>query len=240
MNNTEKPKIKEGCGICGTALNYSPKPVLKHCSHCGKQHNAQIYCPNGHYVCDRCHRARAIEMAREVLKTSVSKDPIALFEKIVAHPAVTMHGPEHHAIVAGVIVAASRNSGYLAPLEAIDAALDRGSKVPGGWCGFFGACGAAIGVGIAVSVLTNATPLTGQTRALSLKATASALAQMADSDPRCCKRAGRKAIEAAIQYLDQSLGISLARSDSVTCRYSERNLECPKSLCPYYAAKPVS
>ena len=65
-----------------------------------------------------------------------------------------MHGPEHHAIVPGAIIAAVRNTGYPVPEGAIEKALERASKVPGGWCGLYGDCGAAVGVGIAVSVLT--------------------------------------------------------------------------------------
>ena len=44
------------------------------------------------------------------------------------------------------------------------------AMVPGGWCGSHGACGAGVGVGIAISALTEATPLTGKTRALANEA----------------------------------------------------------------------
>jgi len=146
-----------------------------------------------------------------------------------------MHGPEHHAIVAAAIVAAARNSGHPIPFKAVESALGRGEKVPGGWCGFYGACGAAIGVGVAVSVLTKATPLTGRTRSLALEATSAALASIADGDPRCCKRAGRKAIEVAIRYLDLNLGIALSKGIDTKCRDSHRNRECPEDRCPYFS-----
>ena len=113
----------------------------------------------------------------------------------MAHPSVPMHGPEHHAIVPAAIIAAVRNTGYPVPEGAIEKAIERASKVPGGWCGLYGDCGAAVGVGIAVSVLTNATPLTGKERTLALGATSFALSRMLDSQPRCCKRASRTAVE---------------------------------------------
>jgi hypothetical protein len=90
----------------------------------------------------------------------VKANKLAILEKVMAHPSVPMHGPEHHIMVPCVIIAAVRNAGYTVPEGAIEKALERASKVPGGWCGLYGDCGAAVGVGIAVSVLTNATPLT--------------------------------------------------------------------------------
>jgi len=106
--------------------------------------------------------------------------------------------------------------------------------VPGGWCGFYGACGAGIGVGTAVSVLTGATPLTGKTRALANEATAFALGKMVDGGPRCCKRASRKALEAAIEFLGTRMDIKLSEASPVKCQYVGRNRECIREACAYY------
>jgi hypothetical protein len=38
--------------------------------------------------------------------------------------------------VGDIIVAAVKNAGYPVPEGAVEKALDRGAKVPGGWCGF--------------------------------------------------------------------------------------------------------
>ncbi len=154
-----------------------------------------------------------------------------------------MHGPIHHIIVPVAIVAAVRNTGYPLTPDALIQAFDRGAKVPGGWCGLAGACGAALGVGIAVSVITQATPLTGKNRTLALEATSFALSGMLDSQPRCCKKASREAMETAIQLLREKLGIKLENRKPVPCYYSARNKECVKEACPYYAptnsVKPV-
>jgi len=225
---------KEDCGVCGASLVYTDEAVSKSCTFCGSSHPAQIYCPNGHYVCDTCHRKDAISISLDMLSHADDTDPIELIERIITHPSVSMHGPEHHAIVPAAIVAAARNSGYPIPLRAVEAALRRGEKVPGGWCGFYRACGAGIGVGIAVSILTRATPLTGDTRKLCLEATSEALAAIADEHPRCCKRASRKAIESAIGFLDLKLGIKLKAGAGDVCHFSRRNKECPLDGCEYY------
>jgi len=148
-----------------------------------------------------------------------------------------MHGPEHHAIVPTVIVAAVRNSGYPVPAGAIDKAIERGSKVPGGWCGYYGACGAAIGVGIAVSILSEATPLTGKPRSLAIEGTSYALGKMVDGYPRCCKRASRKALEAAVEFLQDKMNMTLDRGQRIKCNYSHRLKECAKENCDYYSDK---
>lgn len=225
---------KENCGICSTPLVYTTEEVVVKCYIGGKEAKARIYCPAGHYVCDACHRQQAVEVMRKMLSETTSRSPLEIAEAIMANPAVPMHGPEHHIIVPAVIVTAAKNAGYAVPENALEQAISRGSPVPGGWCGLFGDCGAAVGVGIAVSVLTRATPLTGPQRSLAIAATSRALAPICDDGPRCCKRAVRMALETAIPYLDEKLGIKLEKTEGISCRHTARNRECTAVACPYY------
>ena len=225
------------CGLCGSSLVYAANSVVRVCDLCGAEQTTMIYCPEGHFVCDSCHGAAAMEVVRRVLATTTSCDPAAILEQVMAHPGLPMHGPEHHAIVPGVIVAAARNAGAAVPDGALETALERGAKVPGGWCGYYGACGAAIGVGIAVSVLSGATPLKGEQRSLALAATSQALARMVDGQPRCCKRASRIAVEAAVAHLRDQLTIDLAAGDHGHCAYSARNTQCARERCPFFDAR---
>ena len=227
------------CGVCARPLVYGTQSVTKTCVFCGREEKALIYCPAGHYVCDSCHSKAALEVLRQVLSNTGSTDPAAILEQVISHPAVPMHGPEHHAIVPGAIVAAVRNTGYALPEEAVEKALERGSKVPGGWCGLYGNCGAAVGVGIAVSVITGATPLTGKPRTLALAATSFALSHMLDDQPRCCKRASRIAVRAAIEFLRDRLGITLPQSAKVKCAYTPRNRQCAQEACPFFGGHPA-
>jgi hypothetical protein len=225
---------KENCGVCGSPLIYGTESKPMHCFYCGQNLDTQIYCQQGHYICDSCHEREALDILKEVVKNSTSTDPMEILETVMSHPSVPMHGPEHHVIVPVAIIAAAKNAGYPVPEGALEKAISRGGKVPGGWCGSHGACGAAIGVGIAISVLTGATPLTGKERSLANKATTQALSKMIDGNPRCCKRASRKAIEASICFLREELKINLSRKQLVKCRYSGRNAQCPFELCSYY------
>ncbi len=234
QNNSAAMQSVNNCGVCARPLVYAGESVVKTCDLCGKEERAAIYCPAGHYVCDACHSRAALEVLKQVLANTKSADPAAILEQVLAHPSVPMHGPEHHVIVPAAIVAAVRNSGYPLPEGAIDKALERASKVPGGWCGLYGDCGAAVGAGIAVSVITGATPLTGKQRTLALAATSQALSRMLDEQPRCCKKASRIAIQSTVDFLREKLGISLPRAKTVKCAFPLRNLECAKEKCPYY------
>jgi hypothetical protein len=227
-------KSKDNCGICGRLLSYQTETVSMACAFCQQEYITRIFCPDGHYVCDSCHERKTLDILREVVSSSNATDPTDILEVVMSHPSVPMHGPEHHTIAATVIVAAVKNSGHPVPAGAIDKAIERGSKVPGGWCGFYGACGAAIGVGIAVSILSEATPLTGKPRSLAMEATSYALTKMVDGYPRCCKRASRKALEAAVEFLHCRMGIDIGEVKVILCTYSNRNLECPKEDCLYY------
>ncbi len=224
----------DNCGVCGQPLIYGTEEVKRVCAFCGREYGALIYCPEGHYVCDVCHRRDALAVLRHELDNVTFTSPVKILERVMSHPSVPMHGPEHHAMVPAIIIAAVKNAGYPVPEGAAEKALERGSKVPGGWCGFYGVCGAAIGVGTAVSVITGATPLTGQTRSLANEATSFALARMIDGGARCCKRASRSALEAATEFLGTRMDIKLGRDEKIKCRYTKRNRECIGQDCPYY------
>ena len=228
-----KLKSRDNCGMCGTPLVYQTDLTSMTCVFCQRKHATNTYCPEGHYVCDACHEREALEILRQVVNSSESMTPADILEVTMSHPSVPMHGPEHHAMVPAAIVAAVRNAGHSIPKRAVDAAIARGASVPGGWCGFFGACGAAVGVGVAISILTEATPLTGKSRSLAMEATSFALHKMADGYPRCCKRATRRALEAAVEFLRDRMDIVLCKGEAVSCVYSHRNLECPRDQCPY-------
>jgi hypothetical protein len=228
---------KENCGVCGKALVYGTEEVKKKCDFCGKEQSTLIYCPEGHYICDVCHSKGALEVLKDVLSRTKSADPFEILEKVMAHPAVPMHGPEHHAILPAVIVTAVKNAGYPVPEGALEKAIERGAKLPGGWCGSHGACGGGVGVGIAVSVLTGATPLNGPPRGLANAATAYALNHLVDSGARCCKRSVRLGLEAAVEFLDEKMNIKLKGDPGIKCRYVARNKECILQACPYFGKK---
>ncbi len=149
-----------------------------------------------------------------------------------------MHGPEHHFLVPAVLLAAycsrvSIPAGEKA--EKIRAAGKRSEDIKGGFCGFHGACGAAIGAGIFMSILANATPLSGTEWRLCNQVTACCLQVIADhGGPRCCKRDSFLAITTAAEFLLDEFGVSLDTGQPVQCTFSDLNGECLFEECLYY------
>jgi hypothetical protein len=145
-----------------------------------------------------------------------------------------MHGPEHHSLVPAVILAALRNGGESISDDQILTAIQRGETIVGGSCAFNGICGAASGVGIAVSVLQGATPYTGEKRQLAMQATCAVLEQIASSAAaRCCQRESWLALTAASDFLEQEMGKTL-QTHSIQCEQFSRNKECIHSYCPLW------
>jgi len=226
-------KNMEGCMVCGAELEYLTEYKTMTCAFCGEEHEANGHCISGHFVCDKCHSRDGMEVLPHLLKSSTETDLIELLKKTRNHPAIPMHGPEHHALVPGVITAAYRNSGGGIDDRVIDTAISRGAKVAGGSCGFMGVCGAAIGVGTAMSAILEATPLTASERSIAQKGTLAALELIADIEAaRCCQRDCWLALKAAAQVSEDVLGLRLKADAHILCDQMKTNKECMGRNCP--------
>ncbi len=118
----------------------------------------------------------------------------------------------------------------------------RGSQVPGGTCGFWGCCGAAVSTRIFVSLVTGATPLSGKSWGLSNQMTSRALAQIGAIDgPRCCKRNAFLAMKEAVRFAEEHLPnaegkkIQMELPDEIICTFTSKNHQCIGKRCPFNA-----
>ena len=101
-------------------------------------------------MCGACHTA-GMDAIVGLCLSETSKDPVLILEKMMALPFCHMHGPEHHVMVGAALLTAYRNAGGEIDLEkALSEMMNRGKNVPGGACGFWGACGAGISSGMFV------------------------------------------------------------------------------------------
>lgn len=152
--------MKTGCMLCGAPLQYFNQPRTLACAVCGERFQADAACEYGHYVCDACHAASAGEAVVRACLHASERNPAKIALRIMRHPAVHMHGPEHHALTGCVLLAAYHASGGAAELETgLPEIVRRAGRIPGGSCGFMGCCGAAVGAGTYWSVAAGATPL---------------------------------------------------------------------------------
>ena len=81
-------------------------------------------------------------------------------------------------MVGSALLVAYKNAGGEIDLpEALLEMMNRGKAVPGGACGFWGACGAGISTGMFISIISGATPLKNEPWGLANKMTSKHLTQ---------------------------------------------------------------
>ena len=229
--------MKDGCLICASPLEYLNEDTLMECAICHKKELSKTRCVNGHYVCSECH-TRGIDSIFGVCLAESSKDPVKIIKKMMKLPFCHMHGPEHHIMVGAALLTAYKNAGGDIELpKALTEMKNRGQSVPGGACGFWGACGAGISSGIFVSIISGSTPLAGGPWGLSNLMTASSLEAIGSvGGPRCCKRDSFLSILSAIDFVKEHFGVEMEKSE-IVCEFSSRNDQCLGARCPFSKAK---
>jgi hypothetical protein len=225
--------MNEECLICKEPLEYLNEDILMECVTCHKKENSKARCVKGHYVCNECH-TQGIDSIFGVCLFSKSKNPIEIMNEMMDLPFCHMHGPEHHVMVGMALLTAYKNVGKDIELEkALIEMKNRGQCVPGGSCGFWGACGAGVSSGMFVSIVTGSTPLGNENFAMSHKMTAKSLNVIGEiGGPRCCKRDSYLSILSAIDFVKENLGIEMEKTD-VVCKYSSKNNQCIGKRCPF-------
>ncbi len=223
------------CLVCGKQLKYFETAQKMECVFCHKKFESYASCEDGHYVCDECHAARGVEAIMEFCKKSESKNPIEILQTIMETPYIYMHGPEHHIMVGAALLTAYKNAGGEIEFEeALAEMKSRGSNCPGGTCGFWGCCGAAVSTGMFMSILTKATPLTGKSWGMANRMTAKSLQAIGDiGGPRCCKRNAFTAVRMAVEFVKEELGVEMELPEKIICTYSDENKQCLRKACPY-------
>lgn len=226
--------MNEECLICQAPLEYLDTDILMECKICHKREENKTRCINGHYVCNECHTTGMDEIFSLCLNET-SKNPIHILEKMMSLDFCHMHGPEHHVMVGAALLTAYKNAGGKIVLEkALSEIYNRGKQVPGGACGFWGACGAGISTGMYLSIATKSTPLAKEVWGLSNQMTASALNAIGKhGGPRCCKRDSYLAIIEAVGFTAENLNVKM-EIDKVICSRSQMNNQCMKNDCPFH------
>ena len=225
--------MKEECLICKAPLEFLEADEVMECAICHRKENSKARCVEGHYVCNECHTAGMDAIIGMCLKET-SKNPVEILEKMMAQPFCHMHGPEHHVMAGSALLTAYKNAGGdIALSQALAEMVSRGKSVPGGVCGFWGACGAGISAGMSVSIISKSTPLAVEPFALSHRMTSKALGEIgAVGGPRCCKRNSYLSVLAAVDFVREHLGIGMEKTE-IVCGYSAQNNQCIGKRCPF-------
>ena len=234
---TETPKKVLNCMVCGAPLNYFTVEERHSCHYCGQESLANAICENGHFVCDQCHLEDGIAVIEHLCLSSQETKLTTILQKLRQHPAIPTHGPEHHALIPGIILSTYRNLGGQITDEQIKAGIKRGAKLPGGACGFMGICGAAMGVGTAFAIILNSTPMQAQARRLSQLATYTCLGKIIEHEaPRCCQRESFICLNEAAKLSTSILPTALDIGTAPVCKQFSKNPTCIKRACPLFPA----
>ena len=230
--------MHEECLVCKAPLEYLDHSEPMECVFCHKTVQSQARCINGHFVCDECH-TQGIDSIVSVCLAETSKNPFEIFDKLISLPTCHMHGPEHHIMVGASLLTAYHNAGGALDLtKALDLMQERGRQVPGGICGFWGSCGAAVSSGIFCSIVTGSTPLATESWGLCNQMTSCSLQAIgAVGGPRCCKRNGYLAITEGVRFAAERLAVQM-ESSAITCRHTTQNNQCLGIKCPFNPHSP--
>ena len=228
--------MSDECIICGAPLEYLDSPEDLECAICHRRFRNNVRCRAGHYVCDDCHTS-GVDGIVGICMAEASSSPIEVMERLMSLPMCHMHGPEHHVMVGAALITAYHNAGGAVDMEwALAEMVRRGRQVPGGSCGNWGACGAAISTGMFVSIVTKSSPLSTESWGWSNLMTSRSLAAVAETGgPRCCKRDAYLSILTAIDFAEERLGVAMQRPERVVCSRSAKNNQCLGARCPFNA-----
>lgn len=240
MKKAFNTKHAKDCIICGKELIYFDDYRELECIYCHKKFKSNVSCIDGHYVCDTCHSMDAIELIESYCRETSKTNPIDMAVELMKNPSIYMHGPEHHFLVPAVLITSYYNTlgEKDVKIKKLALAKMRAKDVKGGFCGFYGDCGAAVGTGIYVSIILGASPLSKESWGLANLMTGTSLISLARiGGPRCCKRNSFTAIGEAAKFTDEHFNVKLYDYENYrpVCSFNSRNSECLKGECPYYS-----
>ncbi len=229
MNNSD-------CIICDAPIIYYDKSKKLKCEICQQEFETNATCEKLHFICDNCHKSTGVDFIQKLCLNTKEINAIVIAEQIMKHKSFKMHGPEHHFLVPAIMITSYYN--YINKPELINNALieakKRSSNVLGGFCGFYGSCGAGVGNGIFLSIILNCTPMSKEEYKFVNMITGKTLVNIANKGgPRCCKRNTFTAIETLIDFLDEEFDVKLPKS-KIKCRFSSFNKECKLDECDYF------
>eukprot|EP00727_Mastigamoeba_balamuthi_P005357 m51a1_g1482 putative sam-dependent methyltransferase (1464) ;mRNA; f:283082-290674 len=227
-----------GCLLCGSELAYAQEARNAACALCGRSARTTASCSSaGHFVCDTCHSSDARDLIERVCTESASTDPLSIAVPLMRAPGVCMHGPEHHFLVPAVLLAAYCNAAGKSKEEkkaAIALAKTRSASVPGGWCGYYGACGGCIGTGLFTAIVQGSTPLHKAEWGIANTTTGKALCTLGSlGGPRCCKRSVFNALLVGTRTAKSKLGVDL-HAEKPLCSFFSKNQQCLGNRCPFH------
>ena len=175
-------------------------------------------------------------------KETIQSTELALH--LMNFPQLKMHCPQHHYLIpAAMLTSAYKIQGR--PVEMLQnglmEAMMRAKNVLPAFCGLYGSCGAAVGLGIYASILLDSDQYSVHTWALTNKIVGECLLKISEIDgPRCCKRSSYIALQVGEKFSKEEFGLDLVAAEPIQCTHYQNNTEgCKKEKCPFFPASEI-
>ena len=224
------------CSICNSIILYKEDCFSAKCEVCGKEEETYIICLNNHYLCKECAAKDVMDKLYAILPEIDLKNPLDIAEKIISKCGISGHTP--HPITAAAFLSAIKNvTGYITDEDVLEG-VSRAYDIPGGWCGYYGACGAAVALGASFSVLLNATPNSDKERSIANRVTAAGLLEVAAlGGPHCCVASIRTVLEQGVTIAKKYIGIEFPERQThyKKCWTAAFQPNCKKEKCRFYS-----
>lgn len=223
------------CLKCHGELHHYDKLVFVKCVECGVREKAQITCKEGHYYCNACASKKVINKLYELLATLEGVNPSDIGERLFVQCGVSGNSP--HPITTAAFLVAYKNLTHKITDEDVLEGVSKAAQIPGGWCGYYGNCGAAVGLGVAFAVINKSTPMHDKERSIANLVTAEGLKIVAgQGGPRCCTGSVRGVLNEGIKLAEEYLDVKFPEKtiDMKKCWQSKYNDDCKKQKCVYY------
>jgi 7,8-dihydro-6-hydroxymethylpterin dimethyltransferase len=227
------------CRFCGANLKLLEHAISARCMVCGERGRTRTWCSAGHFVCEGCRGTELMGLLEAMLEAPRTTDPVQTFLALRESQDFPMNGPEHHPLVAAAFLLAYYDQHGEPSWEDItDALQTAATELPGGSCGFWGACSAGLAVGIAYCAILGSSPTDGGPRSVAHQAVSRILGRIGEfAGPRCCRRDCLLALQVGCELSAELLPHPVRTSYRDACDQAADNDECLGGVCPFLSAE---
>ena len=231
-------EIKETalCSFCSEPLKLLKNAISARCMMCGERGRTRTWCKNGHFVCEECRGGEVMQVVEGLLELERTIDPAENFLMMRNSHDFPMHGPEHHVLVAASFLLTYYDQ-YQEPSwdVILDTLQSAATQLPGGSCGFWGACSAGLAIGMTYCAILDSDPTNPEPRSIAHQAVSKILARISEfKAARCCRRECLLSIQVGCELSAELLPHSLTTTIKAECEQAQENYECTGNLCPFF------
>ncbi|HZD60379.1 MAG TPA: DUF5714 domain-containing protein [Anaerolineae bacterium] len=239
LSNPVSSSLIKSCAVCNTPLEYLDNEEVLACYFCGGIYKSRIWCPEGHFVCQTCHHMPISSFIEEMVRTSLSKNPVEIATVMMLHPSLKWHSCEHAWVFTTAVLIAVKNEGTikLSHKDILSALGSVKQQANPELVHTAGMCSIVPAVGVAFHTLFNMAYGKSEQDDITMKVVAQAISDLADNSTRCrcCKSVVLTTLDLITSLIRARFDVDLEGSaEDVVCDQVGAAGYCEPSICQYY------